>query len=79
MTKELIIKEKQLPVALQGLVKFVLIGREKLTAVRAEIRAIDKLDLANGVREQKIGEAQMFRYVKDLTLGVAAQTFHGNH
>lgn len=59
MTKELIIKEKQLPAKLSDLVRFVLIGREKLTAVRAEIRAIDKLDLATGVREQKIGEAQM--------------------
>lgn len=34
-------------------------GREKLVACRAEIRAIEKLDLASGVRHQKIEEAQM--------------------
>lgn len=46
-----------LPVKLSELTKFVLIGREKLNSVRAEIRAIDKLDLAKEVREQKREEA----------------------
>lgn len=48
----------QLPATLPELSKFVLIGREKLTAVRAEIRAIDKIGLAEEVREQKLHEAQ---------------------
>jgi hypothetical protein len=48
-----------LPVALDDLAKFVLVGREKLTMVRAGIRAMDKLDMAEGVRKQKKEEAQM--------------------
>ena len=36
----------------------MLVGREKLVAVRAEIRAIDKVGLAKEVREQKLQEAQ---------------------
>ena len=35
-----------------------MIGREKLVAVRAEIRAIDKVGLAQEVRQQKLKEAQ---------------------
>ena len=48
----------QLPTNFEDLSKFVLIGREKLTAVRAEIRAIDKVGLAEEVRKQKLEEAQ---------------------
>jgi hypothetical protein len=48
-----------LPVRLEDLAQFVLIGRDKLTAVRAGIRALDKLDVAEGVRQQKREEAQM--------------------
>ena len=48
-----------LPESMPDLRKFVLIGREKMTAVRAEIRAIDKLGLAEEVRRQKLDEAQM--------------------
>lgn len=48
-----------LPAKLEDLTKFVLIGREKLNSVRAEIRAINKLGLAKEVREQKRDEAQM--------------------
>jgi len=51
--------ESQLPASLEDLATFVLVGREKLTAVRAGIRAIEKLGLAKDVREQKKGEAQM--------------------
>lgn len=47
-----------LPETLPELSKFVLIGREKLTAVRAEIRAIEKVGLAQEVRSQKLKEAQ---------------------
>lgn len=51
--------QSNLPNNLEDLSKFVLVGREKLTAVRAEIRAIDKVQLAEEVREQKREEAQM--------------------
>lgn len=49
----------ELPVLIEDLAKFVLVGREKLTSVRAEIRAINKLHLAEEVRTQKCGEARM--------------------
>lgn len=56
---ELVKHNSQLPTKLEDLTKFVLIGREKLNSVRAEIRAINKLGLAKEVREQKRDEAQM--------------------
>lgn len=49
---------RMLPDKLPELSKFVLIGREKLNAVRAEIRAIEKVGLAKEVLEQKRVEAQ---------------------
>ena len=52
-------KQNNLPVNLEDLSKFVLVGREKLASVRAEIRAIDKLEIAGEVREQKKDEATM--------------------
>ena len=59
MGEELIIQNNQLPNNIEDLAKFVLVGREKLVSVRASIRAIDKLELAEEVREQKREEAQM--------------------
>lgn len=59
MQEGIIIQNQNLPDKIEDLAKFVLIGREKLTAVRANIRAIDKLQLAEDVREQKKEEAQM--------------------
>ena len=56
---ELAIPNKQLPDTLPDLAAFVLVGREKLTAVRAEIRAIDRVQLAKEVRQQKQDEARM--------------------
>lgn len=56
---DLIVNAENLPDTIEDLAKFVLVGREKLTAVRANIRAIDKLQLAEDVREQKKEEAQM--------------------
>jgi len=50
--------QSHLPCTIEDLTKFALIGREKLAAVRAEIRAIDKLQLADEVRAQKREEAQ---------------------
>ena len=55
----LVVQQNNLPDTLEDLSKFVLVGREKLTAVRAEIRAIDKVQLAEEVRAQKKEEAQM--------------------
>lgn len=55
---DLITTTKQLPDTLPELSKFVLVGREKLASVRAEIRAIQKVGLAKEVLEQKKAEAQ---------------------
>lgn len=48
-----------LPAQIEELSKFVLVGREKLIAVKAEIRAIEKVELAQEVRDQKRDEARM--------------------
>jgi N6-adenosine-specific RNA methylase IME4 len=56
---ELATHQNGLPTTIEDLTRFVLIVREKLIAVRAEIRAIDKLGIAEGVRKQKLEEAQM--------------------
>ena len=59
MQEGIVIQNSNLPDKIEDLAKFVLVGREKLTVVRANIRAIDKLQLAEDVREQKKEEAQM--------------------
>ena len=51
---EIIQRREDLPTTLDDLSRFVLVGREKLTAVRAEIRAIDKVGVATVVREPKL-------------------------
>lgn len=51
--------ENNLPTTIEDLSKFILVGREKLISVRAEIRAIDKLNLAQKVRNQKKEECLM--------------------
>lgn len=58
MENNLIISQSNLPTNIEDLSKFVLVGREKLVAVRAEIRAIQKIGLAEDVRKQKLHEAQ---------------------
>lgn len=58
MENSLVITQSNIPTNFEDLSKFVLIGREKLCAVRAEIRAIEKVGLAQAVREQKLKEAQ---------------------
>ena len=55
---ELIVQNSQLPSTMEDLNRFILIGREKLKAVRAEIKAIEYVDLAKDVWEQKLREAQ---------------------
>ena len=56
--EEIVVNQRQLPANIDDLSKFVLVGREKLVAVRAEIRAIEKVGLAYEVRKQKLSEAQ---------------------
>lgn len=55
---DITITNSNLPTNIDDLAKFALIGREKLVAVRAEIRVIEKVGLAQEVREQKLHEAQ---------------------
>jgi N6-adenosine-specific RNA methylase IME4 len=54
----LTVQNTQLPTTIDDLAKFVLIGRDRMTAVRAEIKAINKLGLASTVHQQKLKEAQ---------------------
>jgi len=56
---DLIIQTVNLPDKIEDLSRFVLVGREKLIAVKAEIRAIEKLHTAQEVRDQKRAEAKM--------------------
>ena len=55
---ELVVSQSNVPTTLPELAKFVLVGTEKLAAVKAEIRAIQKVGLAKEVYEQKKREAQ---------------------
>lgn len=55
---EIATQQMQLPDTLEDLSRFVLVGREQLNAVRAKIRAIEKVQLAAEVHEQKLQEAQ---------------------
>lgn len=57
--QELTVVAANLPANIEDLSKFVLVGREKLTSVRAEIRAISKLELAKEVKAQKEDEYRM--------------------
>ena len=60
MSNELtVIQNTNLPDTIGDLSKFILIGREKLNAVRAEIRAIEILKLAENVHNQKLEEASL--------------------
>ena len=55
---EIVTNTTNLPANIEDLSKFFLVGREKLIAVRAEIRAIQKVGLAKEVYDQKLKEAQ---------------------
>lgn len=55
---DIIKRDSNMIATLPELSKFVLVGREQLTAVKAQIRAMDRLDIAKEVREQKKQEAQ---------------------
>lgn len=58
MTNAVALRTSDLPDTFVDLSRFVLVGREKLVAVRAEINAIRKVGLAKDVLEQKKSEAQ---------------------
>ena len=58
MENNLIKKEDNLPVQLEDIARFVLIGKEKLISVKAEIRAMKNLKVAEGVYKQKEVEAK---------------------
>lgn len=55
---EITIQSQNLPSNLEDLSRFVLIGRDRLAAVRAAIRAIDKVGVAADVYQQKLVEGQ---------------------
>ena len=59
ITNKLAVTPPSLPTLPEDLAKFILVGREKLMSVRAEIKAINKLQLAQEVRDQKRDEARM--------------------
>jgi len=56
-SNSIVVSHADLPVKVDDLARFVLIGREKLVAVRAGIRAMDRINIAGAVREQKLQEA----------------------
>lgn len=58
MNTSISITTSNLPANIDDLSKFVLVGREQLVAVRAAIRAIDKVGVAQEVRKQKLKEGQ---------------------
>lgn len=60
---EIVNSSLQLPDKLPDLARFVLIGRDKLKAVKAEIHAIDKVGIARDVYKQKLEEAQQIAEV----------------
>lgn len=55
---DLIVAQNNLPASIEDLSKFVLVGRDKLQAVRAEMSALNNLNLTKEVREQKLREGQ---------------------
>lgn len=65
MSDLIVCVESQLPAKIDDLARFVLIGQEKLTALKAEIRAIDRIGLAKEVEMQKRQEA---RQLSDLII-----------
>lgn len=54
----LVISASNLPTTIEDLSKYVLVGEARLKAVRAAMQLITKVDVAQGVYEQKLKEAQ---------------------
>ena len=57
MADELMIVSNHVPAQIYELANFIKVGREKLTAVRAEIRAIDKLGIEDEKRQKVLEQA----------------------
>ena len=55
---QLILKKNQLPIKTEDLFKFILVGKEKLRAQQAKIRAIDKVGMAHAAKEAALTDAQ---------------------
>lgn len=55
---ELVTRRQELPDTIEDLARFVLVNEERVQALRAQIRAISKVNLAREVYEQKLQEAQ---------------------
>ena len=55
---DLIVRDNNLPAQPDELAKFVLFGEEKLNAVRAEISAMKKLNVAKEVVDMQLARAQ---------------------
>lgn len=58
MNSDIVVKEKHLPADIDKLKNFIIVGREKLKSLQAELRAITKLELSKDIRDQKLDEAQ---------------------
>ena len=56
---EIVLANQNLPDTLEDLAKFVIVCREKANAIRAEIRVIEKLELAQEIRDQKREEMML--------------------
>lgn len=64
-TNELAAYQRDLPAQPTDLAKFIVVAQEKIKAVKAEIRAIQRLDMAKEVYDQKIEEQSR---LQELTL-----------
>lgn len=71
----LVLTQRYLPDNIADLSKFVVIGTEKLVAMKAEIRAITKCGFAKEVYEQKMGEQRMLsELILDATVKIGELT-----
>lgn len=55
---DIITQNTQLPTTIEDLSRFVIVGREQLAAIRAAMRAIDKVGAAKEFRDKRLEEAQ---------------------
>jgi len=58
MENGLMVNTKQLPATIKDLQKFILVSREALKAYRAKVNVVNKLGLAQEVRNQTLGDGQ---------------------
>ena len=55
---ELVVRNQNLPSTLEDLTKLVIVGREQLNAIRAELRAAEKVGIAAEYRKELMTDAQ---------------------